>query len=72
MPNKNMKALKVKPIKVPSSYVHPNPPNEALPRFYFYFDFRHEFTLGLIGKSFLFFVFIIPICILLLGAPAKI
>lgn len=41
--NKNMKALKVKPIKVPSSYVHPEPPNEALP--------RHEFTLGLIGNT---------------------
>jgi len=41
-----MKALQVKPIKVPVGYVHPEPPNEALP--------RHEFTLGLIVSFYIF------------------
>ena len=60
-----MKALQVKPIKVPSSYIHPPPPNEALP--------RHEFTLGLIGKFLLFFfVFVIPVCVLFSSTPTKI
>jgi hypothetical protein len=35
--------LNVDPIPVPRGYIHPPPPNEILP--------RHEFTLGLIGKT---------------------
>ena len=39
------KALIVKPVPVPNQYKHPPPPNSAL--------CNHEFTMGLIGKSFI-------------------
>lgn len=36
-------SLKIKPVPVPSSYNHPEPPNEILP--------KHEFTMGIIAPK---------------------
>jgi hypothetical protein len=40
--NKRYNTLQVKPIPIPLTAVHPEPPNDVLP--------KHEFTIGIIGK----------------------